>query len=90
MVISQEEKKVLRKKMRRLVIFLIPTFLIDGFIAFLFYSYTNMHPALCGFLIIVITSILYLLFYAICAKIDKRRGKRLAESGKTDPFKKNK
>ena len=89
MVINPEERKVLKKKMTRLVIFLLPTFLLDGFFAYLFYVYTNMHPVLCGFLIIVITSILYLLFCFICAKIDKKKQERLAKSGKKDPFKKN-
>ncbi len=86
MMINPEERRDLKKANKRLIIFLALVFFIDGFICFLFYQYTNMHPVLNGFLIIVITSFLYLLFMGICAKIDKRKARRLEESGKKDPF----
>ena len=86
MMINPEERRDLKKANKRLIIFLALVFFIVGFICFLFYQYTNMHPVLNGFLIIVITSFLYLLFMGICAKIDKCKARRLEESGKKDPF----
>ncbi len=86
MLINPEEKRDLKKSNKRLVIFLLITFFLDGFIAFLFFKYTKIHTALCVFIILVITTIFYLLFLWICGKIDKRRAKRLEESGKKDPF----
>lgn len=86
MMINPEERRDLKKANKRLIIFLALVFFLDGFICFLFYQYTNMHPVLNGFLIIVITTFLYLLFMGICAKIDKRKARRLEESGKKDPF----
>lgn len=89
MIINPKEKRDLKKSYKRLAIFLVIAFLFDCFIAFLFFTYTNMHEVLCGFIIIVITTILYLLFLFICAKIDKKKAKRLAKENKKDPFSKN-
>ncbi len=86
MLINPEEKRNLKRSNKRLLIFLLIAFVIDAFIAFLFFQYTNMHSVLCGFIIILITAVIYLLFLWICGKIDKRREKRLADSGKKDPF----
>ena len=77
------------KTYKRLAIFLVIVFIFDAFIAYLFYRYTQINTVLCGFIIIVITSILYLLFLWICGKIDKRKKKKLEESGKKDPFTRN-
>ena len=88
MLINPKEKRDLKKSYKRLAIFLLIAFIFDSFIAFLFFSYTNMHEALCGFIIIVITAILYLLFLFICAKIDKKKAERLARDNKKDPFSK--
>ena len=88
-MLEPSSKRDLKKSYKRLMIFLAIIFVFDGFIAFLFIKYTNMHPVLCGFLIIVITTFFYLIFLAICAKIDQRKKKRISESGKKDPFSKN-
>lgn len=90
MLINPDEKRNLKQTSKRLMIFLAIVFLIDAFIAFLFFEYTSMHPVLCGFIVIVITSVLYLIYLWICSKIDKRREKKLLESGKKDPFTKEK
>lgn len=84
-----KESRDLRKSYKRLGIFILIVFILDVFICFLFFKYTNMHPVLNGFIIICITAILYLLFLAICAKIDKKKKEKLEKSGKRDPFTKN-
>lgn len=89
MMLKPTERRDLKKNTKRLSIFLVSVFILDAFVAFLLFKYTKIHSVLCGFIIIVITAILYLLFLIICAKIDKRKEKRLAESGKKDPFSKN-
>lgn len=84
-----KEKRDLRKTYKRLLWFLLGVFIFDAFICYLFFRYTTMHPALSGFIIIVITAILYLIFLWICAKIDKRKKTKMEASDKKDPFKHN-
>lgn len=81
-----KESRDLKKTYKRLVWFLVGVFIFDVFIAFLLFKYTNINQVLCGFIIIVISGILYLLFLAICAKIDKSRKQKLEEKGEKDPF----
>ena len=85
-MLMPKDKRDLRKTYKRLGIFLAIVFLFDVFICFLFFKYTSISPVLCGFIIICITAVLYLLFLLICAKIDKKREERLEKSGKKDPF----
>ncbi len=89
MIINPKEKRDLKKSYKRLAIFLLFAFIFDSFIAFLLFSYSNIHEVLCGFIIIVITAVLYLLFYYICAKIDKKKAEQNAKEKKKDPFTKN-
>lgn len=86
MVLKPEQSRDLKKNYKRLALFLVLVFVFDAFIAFLFFEYTKINSILCGFIIICITGVLYLLFLWVCAKIDKRKAKRLEESGKKDPF----
>ena len=88
-MLNPEQKRDLKKSYKRIFIFIAIVFIFDVFIAFLFFKYTKIHSVLCGFIIIVITSLLYLLFLMICGKIDKRKQRKLSESGKKDPFTKN-
>lgn len=88
-MLKPEISRDLKKKQKRLGLFLVLVFILDVLIAFLFFKYTQINKVLCGFIIIVITAFLYLLFLGVCAKIDKRKEKRLAESGKKDPFTRN-
>ena len=81
-----KEGRDLRKSAKRLGWFLLGVFLFDVFIAFLFFTYTQINQVLCGFIIICITAVLYLLFLLICAKIDKKKKEKLESSGKKDPF----
>ncbi len=85
-MLDPKERRNLKVSNKRLAIFLAIIFVFDCFIAFLFFKYTNLHSVLCGFIIIVITAILYLLFLLICAKIDKNKEKKRANRGKRDPF----
>ncbi len=84
-----DQRRDLRKTYRRLIWFLVGVFILDVFICFLFFTYTNMHPVLCGFIIICITAILYLLFLVICAKIDKKKKDKMEMNKNKDPFSKN-
>lgn len=85
-MLKPEQSRDLRKTYKRLIGFLVSIFIFDVFIAFLFFRYTKIHAVLCGFIIIVITGFFYLLFLAICAKIDKKKKEKLEASGKKDPF----
>lgn len=84
-----KEKRDLKITYKRLMWFLIGVFVLDAFICFLFLTYTSLNKILCGFIIICITSVLYLLFLFICAKIDKKKKEKLEKSGKKDPFSHN-
>ncbi len=88
-MLMPKESRNLKKTLKRLGIFLLIVFLFDVFIGFLFFKYTNMSGVLVGFIIICITTVLYLLFLLICAKIDKKKKERLENSGKKDPFTKD-
>lgn len=88
-MLSQDESRNLRKSYKRLAIFLPCVFLFDAFICFLLLSYAKLSPVLSGFIIIMITFVLYLLFYYLCAKIEQRKKKKLEKSGKKDPFSKD-
>ena len=85
-MLDPKERRNLKKTSKRLLIFLLIVFVFDVFICFLFFRYTSMSPVLCGFIIICITTVLYLLFSLICAKIDKKKKERLENSDKKDPF----
>ena len=88
-MMKPEDKRDLKKSYKRLALFLAIVFVFDAFIAFLFFKYTKINEILCGFIMVVITGILYLLFTLICAKIDYNKKKKIEESGKKDPFTKN-
>ncbi len=89
-MLNPNESRNLRKSYKRLAIFLPIVFLVDAFICFLFYAYTSLSPVVCGVIIIAITAVLYLLFWFVCVKIEERKKKRLENSGKKDPFSKDK
>jgi len=83
-----EDGRDLRKAYKRLMWFLLCIFLIDAFIVFLLINYANLSPVLSGFIIIVFTSIVYLCFYLICDKIDKRKKIEQEREKYKDPFSK--
>ena len=88
-MLQPNESRNLKNTYKRLAIFLVIALIFDGFIAFLLFKYTKINEVLCGFIIIVITTFLYLLFLFICAKIDKRKKDRIEKAGKKDPFSHN-
>lgn len=81
-----EESRDFKKKFNRTIWFLIAIFLLDAFIVYLLINYAKLSPTLSGFIIIIITSLLYLCFWLICAKIDKRKIERLEKNKHKDPF----
>ncbi len=85
-MLTPQESKNLRKSYKRLVIFLPCVFLLDAFICFVLLAYAKLTPIVCSIIIIAITSVLYLLFSLLCAKIEERKKKKLEKSGKKDPF----
>ena len=91
MLLSPKESRDLKKTYKRIAIFLVGVFLFDAFICFILYSYTGLidYPVVVGIIIIGITTILYLLFSIICAKIDKKREDKKQKSTQKDPFSHN-
>ncbi len=87
-MLQPKESRDLKKTYKRLCVFLVIALVIDAFLAFLLYEYTNINEVLCGFIIIVWTTLFYLVFLAICAKIDKRKREKIEKEGKQDPFSK--
>ncbi len=85
-MLQPKESRDLKKTYKRLCIFLVIALVIDAFLAFLLYEYTSVSDVLCGFIIIVFTTLLYLIFLLICAKIDKRKKEKIEKEGKQDPF----
>ena len=88
-MLRPEDSRDLMKSYKRLAWFILCIVLFDAFIAYLLYRYTKISGVLCGFIIICITTLVYLLFLAICAKIDKKKKEKLEKSGKKDPFSHN-
>ena len=88
-MLKPQESRDLKKTYKRLAWFLVIAFVLDAFIAFLLLKYTTIGEVWTGFIIIVFSTFLYLLFLWLCAKIDKKKKQRLEESGKKDPFTKN-
>ena len=81
------EKRDLMKSYKRIGLFVLFILLFDAFIAFLiFRANPKFNPVLCGFIVIVITTVLYLLFLWVCATIDKKKRERIEKLGKKDPF----
>ena len=89
-MLTPDESRKLRKSYKRLAIFLPSVFLFDAFIAFVLLAYAKVPSIVCSIIIISITSVLYLLFLFICAKIEERKKKKLEKSGKKDPFSREK
>ncbi len=85
-MLQPKESRDLKKTYKRLCIFLAIAFVIDAFLAFVLFAYAKINEVLCGFIIIVWTTLLYLLFLFICGKIDKRKKERIEKEGKKDPF----
>ena len=88
-MLQPKESRDLKKTYKRLCWFLVVAFIIDGFLAFVLLKYAKINEVLCGFIIIVWTTILYLLFLLLCAKIDKRKRAKLDKESKKDPFSHN-
>lgn len=85
-MLMPKESRNLKRNLKRLGLFLLVMFLIDVFICFLLIKYTSLSGVVCGIIVILITSVLYLLFLLICAKLDKKKEEKL--KNKKDPFSK--
>lgn len=81
-----EESRDLRKNSKRLMWFLLCIFLFDAVIVFTLINYAGLSPVLSGFIIIVITAVVYLCFWLICAKIDKKNKIKHEKESYKDPF----
>ena len=81
-----EESRDLKKNSKRLMWFLLCVFLFDAVIVFTLINYANLSPVLSGFIIIVITALLYLCFWFICAKIDKKNKIKQEKDAYKGPF----
>lgn len=86
-LLKPTESRDLKRTYKRIGWFLLGVLLIDAFIAFILYEYVpSLNDVLCGFIIIVITAVLYICFALICSKVDKKRKEKLEKSGQKDPF----
>lgn len=83
---QQNEKRDLKVKSKRLLWFILGVFIVDAFICFLLFRYTSIDDVLAGFIVIVFTALLYLLFLFLCDRIDKKKKEKLENAGKKDPF----
>lgn len=83
---TPEEGRNFKRNYKRLMWFLLGIFLIDFFIVFVLINYAHLSSVLAGFIIIVFTSICYLCFYLICAKIDKKKKEQQNSEKYKDPF----
>lgn len=81
-----EDGRNLRRNYKRLMWFLIGIFMLDFFIVFVLINYAHLSSVLSGFIVIVFTSICYLFFYFICAKIEKKKKEKQEEEKYKDPF----
>ena len=81
-----EESRDLRKNSKRLMWFLLCIFLFDAVIVFTLINYAGLSPVLSGFIIIVITAVVYLGVWLICAKIDKKNKIKQEKESYKDPF----
>ena len=81
-----EDSRDLRKNSKRLMWFLLCIFLFDAVIVFTLINYAGLSPVLSGFIIIVITAVVYLCFWLICAKIDKKNKIKQEKESYKDPF----
>ena len=81
-----EESRDLRKNSKRLMWFLLCIFLFDAVIVFTLINYAGLSPVLSGFIIIVITAVVYLCFWLICTKIDKKNKIKQEKESYKDPF----
>ena len=83
-----EDSRDFKKHYNRTIWFLLIVFLFDAFIVYLLINYALLSPVLAGFIIIIITSLLYLCFWLICAKIDKKKKEKIEKNKFKDPFSK--
>ena len=83
---TPEDGRNFKRNYKRLMWFLLGIFLIDFFIVFVLINYAHLSSVLAGFIIIVFTSICYLCFYLICAKIDKKKEEQQNSEKYKDPF----
>lgn len=86
---QQNERRDLKVKGKRLLWFILGIFIVDAFICFLLFKFANISEVLAGFIIIVFTGLMYLLFLLLCDKIDKKKKEKLEKTGKKDPFSHN-
>ncbi|MBO5395197.1 MAG: hypothetical protein J6A28_04810 [Clostridia bacterium] len=88
-ILKPNESRDLKKSYKRILWFLLGVLLIDAFIAFILYRYTAISDFLCGLVVVLFTTIAYLIYLWICGKIDKRKKEKLEKSGEKDPFSRN-
>ena len=81
-----EESRDLRKNSKRLMWFLLCIFLFDAVIVFTLINYAGLSPVLSGFTISVTAPVLFLCFWLICAKIDKKNKIKQEKESYKDPF----
>jgi len=80
-------KREFNKKMKRAMIFIACYFVVALIISSLLILYTNIPQWLNGMIIVVSAGVFYLIFFFVCAKIDKKREQKQKDSlSNNDPF----
>ncbi len=79
------ERMILIKRLKRLGLFMLIVFLPIAFISFGL-AYAGLSMAWNIVILVVVLFLLFGLFMMTCSALDKRKEKKLKESGKKDPF----
>ena len=84
-MLMPKESRDLKKTYKRLAWFLCGVFVIALLESYLL-MIAGASAVLNGFIIILSVAILYLIFLAICAKIDKKKAEKREKEKTKDPF----
>jgi len=78
------EKQELKKKLKRLGLFMLIMVVPSLFLAVILMYYANLSPAVNVVVLVVVMLVLYCFYLALCTKIDKKKAERM--KNKKDPF----
>lgn len=78
------EKQELKKKLKRLGLFMLIMVVPSLFLAVILMYYAKLSPAVNVVVLVVVMLVLYCVYVILCAKIDKKKVERM--KNKKDPF----
>ena len=83
--LNPQENKHLHRNYKRMMWFVCVFFVFALVICYLLQR-AGLNPVLNGFIIICLAGVFYLLFWLICARIDKKREEKRKQDDNRDPF----